>query len=65
MRGRVEITIDGHKVEIPERLAPLVRWLVTEAAQVVDDRHCSFKIIFNLGTGNAEPHAVIERHQRL
>ena len=65
VRRSVQIQIDGEDVTVPERLVPVVRWLLTEAAPLVCDRACSFKVVINLGTGNAEPHAVIERHQRL
>jgi hypothetical protein len=56
---------DGQELAVPQRMAEPVRWLVTEAAQVVQDSQCSWKIVINLGRGDAPPKTVIERHQVL
>ena len=56
---------DGQELTVPERMADAVRWLVTEAEDAVQDPRCSWKIIVNLGRGDAPPKTVIERHQVL
>jgi hypothetical protein len=53
------------ELEVPERLAASVRWLVKEAAQVVEDAECTFKVVIHLGRGQAPTKTVIERHQIL
>ena len=56
---------DGQEFTIPQRLADPVRWLVTEAAGRVTDAHCNYKVVINLGRGEAPPKTVIERHEIL
>ena len=63
--GMVLIDDDGERYEVPGRVAGPTRWLVTEAAEVVQDAGCTFKVIINLGRGDAPPRSVIERHQTI
>jgi hypothetical protein len=56
---------NGNQIPVPERVACAAWWLVTEAAQVVQDVEATFKLTINLGKGTAPIKTVIERHQVL
>ena len=63
----MQVQIGGEVIEVPERLASTVRWLVIEAAQAVQNQGPgdSFKLVVHLGRQGTEPHTVIEKYQTL
>ncbi|HFD40861.1 MAG TPA: hypothetical protein ENJ31_13545 [Anaerolineae bacterium] len=57
--------MDGEQISVPALLSGPVRWLLTEAAQAIQQGGAgsSYKIIIHLGRGKAPAKAIIERHQ--
>ncbi len=56
---------DGQEINVPDRVHDVVRWLTTEAAQLLQNNDCTFKIVLNFGRGDAPIRAIVERHQQL
>ena len=55
---------DQKSVPLSERLEKIVRWLLTEAAPVVDAGDCNWKLIINGGPGY-DIKTVIEQYKTI
>ena len=61
--GQIKIIVDGKAVEIPEALAKIVRWLLTEVAQVAVEPGINWKAVIHGKGGGKDIKTVLEKYQ--
>lgn len=62
--GQIKIVMDGRPVEVSDVVAKIVRWLLTEVAQVAVEPDVNWKAVIHCkGGGPNNIRTVLEKHQ--
>lgn len=61
--GQIKIFVDGKAVEVPEALTKIVRWLLTEVAQVAVEPGINWKAVIHCKGGAGDIKTVLEKYQ--
>jgi hypothetical protein len=61
--GQIKIIIDGKPVEVSDVVAKIVRWLLTEVAQVATEPDVNWKAVIHCRGGANGVKTVLEKYQ--
>ena len=56
---------DGRELIVPDRLASIVRWIVTDVARPFQDMEQTGKLIIHVGRAMSPPKTIVELHRTL
>jgi hypothetical protein len=63
--GQIKIMMDGKPIEVSDTVAKIVRWLLTEVAQVAVEPDVNWKAVINCKGGEDTPRTVLEKYKDL
>ena len=61
--GQIKIVMDGQAVEVSDVIAKIVRWLLTEVAQVAVEPEVNWKAVIHCKGGANGVKTVLEKYQ--